>query len=104
MLMWEIFAGHPPFSDKAHNCDLMFNICAGLRPSLLPGMPGDYVQMMQRCWDMDPAKRPTIGELWNFAKNKHDQILNNNNNYYYYYNTISSSSDLQKVHISIPTL
>src|SRR6185369_4136088 len=33
MLMWEIFAGRPPFDDRAHNHRLVFDICAkGLRP------------------------------------------------------------------------
>ena len=42
--MWEIFAGHPPFDDRAHNHRLIFDICAeGLRPPILPGMPDDYV-------------------------------------------------------------
>ena len=26
MLMWEIFAGHPPFDDRAHNHRLIFDI------------------------------------------------------------------------------
>ena len=56
MLMWEIFAGHPPFDDRAHSHCLVFDICEGLRPPILPEMPDDYVQMMQRCWDMDPSK------------------------------------------------
>ena len=43
MLMWEIFTGHPPFDDRAHNHHLIFDICEGLRPPILPGMPDDYV-------------------------------------------------------------
>src|SRR5207253_2385303 len=70
MLMWEIFAGNPPFDDKAHDADLIFRILEGLRPQILPSMPDDYAQMMQKCWDVDPSKRPTIKELWDFAKNK----------------------------------
>ena len=38
MLMWEIFAGHPPFDDLAHDVDLIFRICEGLRPPILPNM------------------------------------------------------------------
>ena len=35
MLMWEIFAGHPPFDDRAHNHHLIFDICEnGLRPPI----------------------------------------------------------------------
>ena len=77
MLMWEIFAGHPPFDDRAHNHHLMVDICAGLRPPILPEMPDDYAQMMQRCWDVDPSKRPTSSELWKFSENKHDEIRDN---------------------------
>ena len=80
MLMWEIFAGHPPFDDRAHNHHLIFDICAeGLRPPILPGMPDDYVKMMQRCWDVDPSKRPTIYELRKLADNKLEEIYKNDN-------------------------
>ena len=43
MLMWEIFAGHPPFDDRAHGVDLMLKICEGLQPPILPEMPDNYV-------------------------------------------------------------
>src|SRR6266487_1384831 len=49
MLMWEIFSGHPPFDDKAHDCHLILDICKGLRPPILSNMPKEYVEMMQRC-------------------------------------------------------
>ena len=75
--MWEIFAGRPPFDDIAHDYNLIFQICKGLRPQILPEMPDDYAQMMQKCWDVDPSKRPTIGELWDFAYEKSKEINNN---------------------------
>src|SRR6266542_3148732 len=74
MIMWEIFAGHPPFDDRAHDYHLILQIGEGLRPPILPEMPDDYAQMMQRCWDADPSKRPTILELYIFAKNKLKEI------------------------------
>jgi len=81
MLMWEIFAGHPPFDDRAHNHHLIFDICEnGLRPPTLPNMPEDYAQMMQKCWDSDPSKRPTIEELWDFASKKLKETINNSSN------------------------
>ena len=30
MLMWEIFAGHPPFDDEAHDTGLILKVCEGL--------------------------------------------------------------------------
>ena len=78
MLMWEIFAGHPPFDDREHNDNLILNIVFnGIRPPLLSNMPDDYAEMMQKCWDVDPLKRPTIEELFNFAKNKLDEFYKN---------------------------
>ncbi len=87
MLIWEVFAGHPPFDDRAHNENLVINIVLnGMRPPLLSNMPSDYAEMMQKCWDADPSKRPTIYELYDFAYNKSKEIhkdenlkINNNN-------------------------
>ena len=84
MLMWELFSGHPPFDDMAHDVDLILKICEGLRPPILPNMPDNYAQMMQKCWNADPSKRPTILDLWIFADNKLKEIyegkIDSNNN------------------------
>ena len=103
MLMWEIFAGHPPFDDKAHGPGLILKICEGLRPQILPNMPDDYSQMMQKCWDMDPSKRPTIRELWRFVENKLEEIYkgkidSSNNN-----SDNSSSSDSPQTYKKHPS-
>src|SRR6266511_1999821 len=80
MLMWEIFAGYPPFDDRAHDGNLILNIALnGLRPPLLSNMPSDYSQMMQKCWDADPLRRPTIEELLEFSGNKLNEIYENEN-------------------------
>ena len=34
--------------------------------------------MMQKCWDIVPLKRPTMRELWDFAREKSKEINNNN--------------------------
>src|SRR5437660_6936026 len=108
MLMWEIFAGHPPFDDRAHNHHLIFDICEkGLRPLILSEMPEDYTQMMQKCWNVDPSKRPTIGELLVFADNKLREINNNNeegsnNNYINNNSGGGSNSSSQQIHKSHP--
>src|SRR5437588_11277889 len=63
MLMWEIFAGHPPFYDRAHNHILSKDICEGLRPPILRNMPDECVKIMKACWDTDPSKRPDIKDI-----------------------------------------
>src|SRR5205823_10196693 len=77
MLMWEIFSGCPPFDDRAHDYHLILDICKGLRPPILSNMPKEYIEMMQRCWDVDPSKRPTIVELYVFAEGYLDNLYKN---------------------------
>src|SRR6266540_4520222 len=106
MLMWEIFAGHLPFDDRVHDYHLILQIGEGLRPPILPEMPDDYAQMMQKCWDADSSKRPTIGELLIFAHNKLKEIyegkidFNNNNSNI---NSGSSSSNSPRAHEKHPS-
>jgi len=77
MLMWQIFSGCLPFDNRAHDCHLILDICKGLRPPILTNMPKEYVEMMQRCWDVDPSKRPTIRELYGFAYDYQDNLYKN---------------------------
>ncbi|PKK70523.1 kinase-like protein [Rhizophagus irregularis] len=62
MLMWEISSGQPPFICK-HNYDLAINIVNGIRPKIVPGTPLKYKELMEKCWDADPTKRPDIKTL-----------------------------------------
>jgi len=103
MLMWELFSGYPPFDDKAHDHHLILDICKGLRPPILPNMPEGYVEMMRKCWDDDPSKRPTIRELLCFAhdflltkvyKTEVEDITSNSFN--------SDNNNLQQIHKSHP--
>src|SRR5437764_14405568 len=104
MLMWEIFAGHPPFNDIAHDHCLIFQICEGLRPQILPEIPDDYAQMMKKCWDADLSKRPTIEELCEFADDKLEETYeskidsNSDGNI----NDGTSSNNLLQVHKTHP--
>src|SRR5438128_2497229 len=78
--MWEIFAGHPPFDDRAHDHHLIFDICQkGLRPLILPNMPNDCTRMVQKCWGADPSKRTTIREILKFSWNKLKEIYEKEN-------------------------
>ena len=66
----------------------------------------DYVQMMQKCWDVDPYKRPTIREVWIFAENKLKEIYegridsNNNNSNISGESSSSSSPQARRKHPS----
>ena len=66
MLMWEISSGYPPFIGYRHDdYELATRIVNGMRPKIVPGTPLEYKELMEKCWDADPTKRPDIDTLWN---------------------------------------
>jgi serine/threonine protein kinase len=66
MLMCEISSGQPPFANFEYSdYDLAMNIINGMRPKILPGIPLEYKELMEQCWDADPLKRPDIYTVFN---------------------------------------
>ncbi|GBB93438.1 hypothetical protein RclHR1_21700002 [Rhizophagus clarus] len=63
IIMWEFTSGIPPFNDKAHDLQLIYEICKSKRPDIKKNTPKCYVDLMKRCWDSNPFNRPTITEL-----------------------------------------
>ncbi|RGB26743.1 kinase-like domain-containing protein [Rhizophagus diaphanus] len=54
MIMWELTSGIPPFSNRAHDLHLSLSICKDL---------------MKKCWNEDPLKRPSSREVLIIIKN-----------------------------------
>jgi serine/threonine protein kinase len=64
IIMWEMTSGVPAFHNIPHDFQLSLSICRGVRPEIVEGTMPEYVELMKRCWDNDPEKRPTAKELW----------------------------------------
>ncbi|RHZ48457.1 hypothetical protein Glove_551g63 [Diversispora epigaea] len=64
MIMWEISTGRPAFCNIPHDYQLIIQICEGRRPPIAGGTPPCYIELMQRCWNQDPTKRPTTKEIY----------------------------------------
>ncbi|RHZ81896.1 hypothetical protein Glove_117g497 [Diversispora epigaea] len=70
IIMWIISTGKKPFANSAYNSELAINIFNGLRPKINKGTPRCYVELMEKCWHKDPAKRPSAemiaitSEIW----------------------------------------
>jgi serine/threonine protein kinase len=71
MLMWEISSGQPPFMSYEHDCNLAINIINGIRPKIVTGIPLEYKNLMEQCWDANPIKRPDADTL----RNKMNEIM-----------------------------
>src|SRR6185369_15326602 len=63
ILMSVISTGQQPFNDKAHDRDLMLEVCKGLRPAFSNNTPKIYIELAYKCMDADPDNRPTANEI-----------------------------------------
>ncbi|POG72578.1 kinase-like domain-containing protein [Rhizophagus irregularis DAOM 181602=DAOM 197198] len=64
MIMYIIATGRQPFIDYAHDEVLVLNICNGIRPEINEKItPKCYIDLMKRCWDLDPENRPNSNEI-----------------------------------------
>jgi serine/threonine protein kinase len=69
MIMWEFTSGVSPFNDRAHDFQLSLSICKGERPEIIENTPQCYVDLMKKCWNEDPLKRPTSKEVSDIIEN-----------------------------------
>ena len=76
IIMWEFISGVPPFDNEAHDFQLSLDICKGKRPEIIKNIPQCYINLMKKCWDMDPLKRPTASEIKKIIENWKKNIIN----------------------------
>ncbi|RIB29954.1 kinase-like domain-containing protein [Gigaspora rosea] len=63
IILWEILYGIPiPFEQ---NSELQFQlqVCKGHRPHIYENTAMCYSDLMMKCWNMEPEKRPTAKEI-----------------------------------------
>jgi serine/threonine protein kinase len=85
VIMIEISTGKPPYGNVPHNEKLALAICNGLRPRIAKGTPKCYIDLVNRCLDANPGKRPLLKEIlekirsWRFYDD-HEKLSSNNEN------------------------
>ncbi|PKY44041.1 kinase-like protein [Rhizophagus irregularis] len=63
IIMNTFATGKRPWYNRAHDIYLARDICNGERLEIPEDTPSFYAELMQRCWDNDPAKRPNASYL-----------------------------------------
>ncbi|PKB96994.1 kinase-like protein, partial [Rhizophagus irregularis] len=63
MIMWELTTGCKPFDNVEHDVDLIYKIIDGKRPNITDDTPEDFANLMKRCWNPDPKKRPLATDV-----------------------------------------
>ena len=76
MIMWEFTSGVPPFDDREHGLQLALNICRGERPKIIENTPQCYIELMEKCWETDPLKRPNSSEIKKIIETWYKSIWN----------------------------
>ena len=69
IISYEICTGLPPYHDIAHDEFLTIRICQGLRPKSDYKIPQLILDIINKCWDTDPLKRPKAKELCELLEN-----------------------------------
>jgi len=69
MIMWELTTGRMPFWDQNYDLELTIKICNKFRPPIINSTPKGYNELMQKCWDSDPNKRPTASYIYEILSN-----------------------------------
>ncbi|POG65708.1 uncharacterized protein OCT59_024379 [Rhizophagus irregularis] len=82
VLLWEVSSGRPPFYAEGEEYDvsLILEISQGLRETVVPDTPDEYVKIYTKCWDGEPDNRPTIYQVVDLLKaiiTKTDIIMEN---------------------------
>ena len=63
IIMNTLATGEKPWFNRAHDINLAKDICDGEKLKIPDDSPPFYTELMQRCWDNDPNKRPTASYL-----------------------------------------
>ncbi|PKC57586.1 kinase-like protein [Rhizophagus irregularis] len=81
MIMWELTTGCKPFANVEHDSDLIYEIIDGKRPEITEDTPEDFANLMKKCWNSDPKKRPFAEkickslELWSEKEEDANQFI-----------------------------
>src|SRR5688572_11628025 len=68
IIAYELCTGFPPYHDIAHDEFLAAKICQGLRPTSNYKIPQLILDIIKKCWNADPLKRPNANELGNLLR------------------------------------
>jgi serine/threonine protein kinase len=78
MIMYFIATCRQPFSNCAHDENLVLDICEGIRPEMNElEVPECYIDLMKKCWNSNPDNRPKATEIAELIQLFHESYVPN---------------------------
>jgi serine/threonine protein kinase len=79
MIMYFVATGRQPFSNCAHDEILALDICKGIKPEIndQEEVPKCYIDLMKRCWNLNPDNRPKATEIVKLIRLFHGSYVPN---------------------------
>ncbi|GMH40072.1 hypothetical protein BSKO_07976 [Bryopsis sp. KO-2023] len=74
VLLWELLTGQVPYNGMTPLQAAVGVVQKDLRPDLPSNCPGNLAQIMRRCWDKQPANRPSFRELLPLLQEMYDEV------------------------------
>ncbi|RIB11428.1 kinase-like domain-containing protein, partial [Gigaspora rosea] len=76
IILWEILYSKPVPFDQKSELQFQLQVCNGLRPHIYENTAICYADLMKKCWNVDPKKRPTAKEIYDiFAEWQRDETI-----------------------------
>ncbi|RIA88459.1 kinase-like domain-containing protein [Glomus cerebriforme] len=92
IIMWVICCCKLPYEEYKDDQHLALSIISEFRPEIPKDTPKAYAELMKRCWDDDPEKRPKSLELRKMFLRWQKQYYSNNNEF-----SIAEKERLRKI-------
>jgi serine/threonine protein kinase len=70
MVMWELWEKRRPYDEFHSRFDITDAIRAGKRPIISDNCPRAWKSLLQRCWQAEPARRPTFKYIEKYLKDE----------------------------------
>jgi hypothetical protein len=75
LVLYEILVGTPVFAPDLSAAEGRRKSQSRDRPPIPGSIRREFVQVIDRCWDADRSKRPTVGEIWHIMEAINFEIL-----------------------------
>lgn len=77
LVLWELWEKKRPFDEYTSRFDIIDAVRAGKRPAISESCPPTFKALIQRCWQAEPSRRPTMNYIVRYLKDELGRVKRN---------------------------